>query len=186
MKRSPFLVCMACLLILALAGIAPAAGELSANATTAVTTTTTTAVTESPAETPGITGGSVFFETDPAGATVWVDGRQIGTSDTTYYSEKAGKLNVFIQRKDYENFTGSVTVIEGKKVEFYAKLVPLQLGVPATEPTPPPTLVTVTTIRRSTLTIPTSWPETTQSPVDPAAAALAAGAGLALCAIRRR
>jgi len=183
MKRSAFPVCLAFLLILLQTGTVSAADETAANATITITASATTAALTA---TTGMTGGSVFFETDPAGATIWVDGKKIGTSDTTYYSEKAGTLDVFIQRKDYEDFTGSVTVVEGRKVEFYARLVPLPLGIPATEPTPPPTAVTVTTIRRSTLTIPTPWPETTQSPDGPAVAALAAAAGLGLFATRRR
>jgi len=174
MKRFPFFVCLSFLLLLVQIGIASAASPA-----------TTTAATATPTKTPESTGGSVFFETDPAGATIWVDNNQIGTSDLTFYSEKTGTLNVFIQRKGYEDFTGNVTVIENRKAEFYAKLTPLQHDLPV-ENTPIVPVVTATTIRKSTLTIPTSWPETTESPVDPAVVIGAAAVCAAFFAIRRR
>ena len=109
MKRFPLLVCLAFVLLLVMGGLASADMTISTN-------TTTTAATTSPDR----TGGSIFFETDPAGATVWVDSNQIGTSDLTYYSEKTGMLNVLIRRKGYEDFTASVTVEEGGRIEFFA------------------------------------------------------------------
>lgn len=175
MKRFPFFICLVFLLLLVQMGVASAASTATTtNATTAITTTT-----------PGSTGGSVFFETDPAGATIWVDNNQIGTSDLTFYSEKTGTLNVFIQRKGYEDFTGNVTVIENRKVEFYTKLTPLQRDIPD-ENIPAVPVVTVTTIRKSTMTIPTPWPETTESPVDPAVVIGAAAIGAGFVVIRRR
>jgi hypothetical protein len=149
------------------------------------TTTTTTATTATTTTTPGSNGGNIYFETDPAGATIWVDNNQIGTSDLTFYSEKAGTLNVFIQRKGYEDFTGNVTVIENRRIEFYAKLIPVERDVPD-ENTPVVPVVTATTIRKSTLTIPTSWPETTESPVDPAVVVGAAAVSAGFFVIRRR
>lgn len=179
MKRFPFLVCLAFVLLLVMGGIASADMTLSTNATI---NATTTAATPSPDR----TGGSIFFETDPAGATVWVDNNQIGTSDLTYYSEKTGTLSVIIRRKGYEDYTASVTVEEGRRIEFFAKLLPLPRGI-TPESTPAPTQVTTaTTIRKSTLDIPTPWPTTTQSPVDPAVVSLAAAAGIGFFAIRRR
>ena len=69
-------------------------------------------------------------------------------------------------RKGYEDFTASVTVEEGRRIEFFAKLTPLPRGI-TPENTPAPTQVTTaTTIRKSTLDIPTPWPTTTQSPGD--------------------
>jgi hypothetical protein len=175
MKQFPISVCLVFLLLLLQMGIASAASTATTtNATTVITTTT-----------PGSTGGSVFFETDPAGATIWVDNNQIGTTDLTFYSEKTGKLDVFIQRKGYEDFTGNVIVIENRKVEFFAKLTPLPHDLPE-ETTPVVPVVTATTIRKSTLTVPTSWPETTESPIDPAIGIGAAAVGAGFFVIRRR
>lgn len=144
----------------------------------------TTTVTPLTTET-GTGGGSVFFDTDPDGATIWVDNNQIGTSDLTYFSGKTGTLNVFIQRKGYEDYTGTVTVIEGRKVEFFAKLTQLTRTLP-TEEIPFVPVVIATTIRKSTMTVPTPWPETTQASLDPAVVVGAAALGAVILAIRRR
>jgi hypothetical protein len=160
MKRFPFFVCLVFLLLLFQIGITSAGSP--ANTTGTATTTTI----------PDTTGGSVYFETDPSGATIWLATVNIGTSPFTYYSEKTGTLTVHIQKKGYEEYTDTVTVIGGERVAFYAKLtrVPRYSGE---ESTPVSTVRTATTIRKSTLNIPTSWPTPTESPVDPAVVILA-------------
>ena len=95
MKRFPLLVCLAFVLLLVLGGLASADMTISTNATTTAATTS-----------PDRTGGSIFFETDPAGATVWVDNNQIGTSDLTYYSEKTGTLDVLIREERVRGLHG--------------------------------------------------------------------------------
>jgi len=177
MKQFPFFVCLVFLFLLVQTGITSAA--------TTTTTATATATTAATTTTPDRPGGSIFFETDPTGATIWVDNNEIGTSDLTYYSEKPGTLNVLIRRKGYEDFTVNVTVDESRLVRFYAKLTPLPLGIPA-ETAPAAPVTTVTTIRKSTLSIPTPWPTTTESPVDPAVVIGAAAIGTGFCVIRRR
>ena len=172
MKRFPLFVCLAFLLLLGQTGITSAASP----ATTATTTATIT--------TPERTGGSIYFETDPPGATIWVENNEIGTSALTYYSEKTGILDVLIRRKGYEDFAGNVTVIEGKRVTFYTLLTPVSRETIAETPAVPVT--TATTIRKSTLNIPTPWPTPTESPVDPAVVIGAAVIGIGFFVIRRR
>jgi hypothetical protein len=174
MKRFPFVVCLVFLLLLVQTGITSAAST--------ATTTTTTATTT----TPDRTGGSIFFETDPTGATIWVDNFEIGTSDSTYFSEKTGTRDVLIRKKGYEEYKGTVTVRDGKRVDFYAKLTPVPRGIPA-ENTPAAPVTTATTIRKSTMIIPTTWPTPSpKSPVDPAVVIGAAALGIGFSVIRRR
>jgi len=177
MKRFPLLVCLAFLLLLVQAGFA------SAETTTMTTTaTSTTAVTTT---TPDRIGGSIYFETDPPGARIWLDNIEIGTSPFTYYTEKTGTLDVSVWKKGYEGNAFTVTVEEGRRVDFYARLT----EVPRTvfdEETPATPVATATTIRKSTITIPTPWPTTAQSPADPAVVIGAAGIGIGFFAIRRR
>ncbi|MDD1684175.1 MAG: PEGA domain-containing protein [Methanoregula sp.] len=185
MKRFQFLVCLAFLLLLAQTGITSAASE-SANATPDATTTALTTAAATATTTPERAGGSVFFETEPSGATIFVDTVRIGTSDTTYFSEKTGTRDVLIQKKGYEEYTGTVTVVQGRRIVFYAKLTPVPRNS-IEEVTPVIPLATATTIRMSTIGIPTPWPTTTpKSPVDPAVVIGAAALGIGFFVIRRR
>lgn len=160
MKRFPFFVCLVFLLLLFQTGITSASSPANTTGTAATTTI------------PDTTGGSVYFETDPSGATIWLATVNIGTSPFTYYSEKTGTLTVHIQKKGFEEYTDTVTVVGGERVTFYAKLTPVP-HYTGEENTPVSTITTATTIRKSTLNIPTSWPTPTESPVDPAVVILA-------------
>jgi hypothetical protein len=169
LKRFPLLIGLVFLLLLIAGGIASAddlLANITTNATAAVTTTTADRA-----------GGSIYFNTDPAGATIWLDNTEIGTSPLSHFTEKTGTFAVLVQKKGFENYTGTVTVTEGKRVIFEAWLIrvsekPVDTGTPAIP------VATATTIRRSTIPIPTPWPTSaTSSPADPA---LALGAA-ALC-----
>ena len=130
------------------------------------------------------TDSSVFFETYPAGATVWLNGTQVGTSVFTYRNATPGTYKVLVKKSGYQDYAGSVTVKEGIRVKFYARLTPLGAGVATATP-----VQTATTVRKSTLQVPTTWPGTTPittSPVDPALVIGAAGIGIGLFVIRRR
>ena len=177
MKRFPFFVCLAFLLLLVQVGITSADFLANTTITNATTTFTTT--------TPDTTGGSIYFETDPPGATIWLATVEIGTSPFTYYTENTGTLTVHIQKKGYEDYTDTVTVIGGRRVAFYAKLTPVPRYT-GSENTPAAPVTTATTIRKSTLNIPTSWPTPTESPVDPAVIIGAAALGIGFFVIRRR
>jgi hypothetical protein len=138
-----------------------------------------------PAE--AVTAASIFFETNPTGATVWLNGtNNIGTTVFTYYNATPGTYKVVIKKSGYEDYTGSVTVLEGKRVRFIAPLTPHGAGTTAVTATP---VKTATIIQKSTLKVPTSWPSDTpteESPVDPATALGAAGIAVVLVMIRRR
>ncbi|MGB9175109.1 MAG: PEGA domain-containing protein [Methanoregula sp.] len=181
MKRFPFLVCLAILLLLVQTGITSAASTATTTTTVPATNTTTATITALER-----TGGSIFFETDPPGATIWVDRIEIGTSDSTYFSEKTGTRDVLLRKKGYEEYNGTVTVRDGERVVFSAILTPVSRTPPA-EDIPAAPVTTVTTIRKSTMSIPTSWPTTSsKSPVDPAVVIVAAVLGIGFSVIRRR
>ena len=164
MKRFAFFSCPAIMLLIFLMGIASASP------------TTTT---------PGMTGGSIYFETNPPGATIWLDDIELGTSPLTYYSEKTGTLDVRVRKRLYEEYTDTVVVIKGERVVFYARLTPVPNLADETPTTRPVTFATTT--RKSTLPVPTPWPTTSpESPVDPAVIIGAAAIGTGFFVIRRR
>ena len=134
-------------------------------------------------------GGSIFFDTSPPGATIWVAGEKIGISPFTYYTERNGTLDVLVEMKYYEDYTGLVTVSPGQRVVFTAVLVPLPSDL-AKKETPSTVVVTTAAVieKRSTVVVPTPWPETTtpESPLDPAVCIGAIAAGLGILVIQRR
>jgi hypothetical protein len=165
MKRFAFLICLAFLLLMVQVGITSAA---------------------LPTTTSGITGGSIYFETNPPGATIWLDNIELGTSPFTYYSEKTGTLEVRVRKRLYKDYTDKVVVIEGERVVFSARLTPVPSLV-ADETTTVIPVTTATTIRKSTITIPTPWPTSSpESPLDPAVVIGAVVVGIGFFVIRRR
>ncbi len=177
-KRLPYSTCLAFLFLLALGGTVFA--ENPSPATTTMTTTRTVSETPSPDR----VGGSIYFETFPAGALIWLDNQEVGTSPFTVYTEKPGIREVHAWKKGYENYTGQVLVKEGTRVIFSAVLTELPRGTIAT-PTFTVPVTTVTTIRKSTLAIPTTWPTAPESPLDSAGVIAAAAIGMGFLVIRR-
>ncbi len=164
MKRFASLICPAFLFLIVLVGI-----------TSAATTETTS----------GITGGSIYFETIPPGATIWLDDIEAGTSPLTYYSEKTGTRDVRVRKRLDQEYTDTVVVIKGERVVFYARLTPVPNLADETPTTRPVTLATTT--RKSTIHVPTPWPTTSpESPGDPAVVIGAAAIGIGFFVIRRR
>jgi hypothetical protein len=167
MKRFPYIICLAIMLLLVPVGITSAASP-------------TTTIT------PGMAGGSIYFETDPPGATIWLDNIELGTSPFTYYSEKTGTLDVRVRKRLYEDYTDNVVVIEGERVVFYARLTRVSSYI-TDETTAVIPVTTATTIRTSTIKIPTPWPTSSpESPVDPAVVIGGAAIGIGIFVIRRR
>ena len=88
MKRCSFLPGLIFLILLGLTGIVSA---------DSLNTTTEPVTTPAATTAPDRIGGSIYFETFPPGATVWLDTREIGTSPFTYYSENTGDFDVRIE-----------------------------------------------------------------------------------------
>jgi hypothetical protein len=160
--------------------------------TTTTTTTSVTATTRTTREQSG--ENSVFFQTNPTGATIFVDGEEVGTSTCTFKTYKDGVHDVLIRKIGYEDYSDRVTIIDNERVYFSATLTPLAAG--STQVATPTGAVSgtpvkaVTTVRKSTLKIPTPLgadpPPAEESPLHPATALCAATAAIVLAVIRRR
>ncbi|MHB8052937.1 MAG: IPT/TIG domain-containing protein [Methanoregula sp.] len=137
--------------------------------------------------------GSIYFETNPDGATVYLNSTKVGTSTFTYGNATPGTYKVLVQKDGYKDYGGYVTVIENKRTVFYARLTPLgeytTAATTAAAATATP-VKTATTIKKSTLKVPTTWPSdtptTAASPVDPAIVLGAAAVGAGIFVTRRR
>jgi hypothetical protein len=164
--------------------------------TTYTTTTTSpgTTTTETTTTTSPDGENSVFFETSPSGAEVWLDGNDIGTAAFTYYTDRDGTYDVVIKKTGYEDYAAKVTIIRGQRVHFYAPLTQLEFNStkPSATLTSGSPVKNVTTIIKSTRKMPTPLgtddPSTTaeESPADPSLALGAACIAIGLVVIRRR
>jgi hypothetical protein len=111
---------------------------------------------------------SVYFETNPAGAAIVLNGTKVGTSTFTYYNATPGTYKVLIRMSGYKDYSDSVTILEGKRTTFSAqlKLVRDETIVATTVATATP-VKTATTIKKSTLKVPTTWPNNTPTKASP-------------------
>ena len=169
MKQSLLSVCLVFLLLL-----------ISVGTVSALSNITTT--------TPASTGGNIFFDTDPQGATIWLENVNIGTSPITYHTDKTGTLAVRATKRLFQDYTGTVTVTGSNRIEFYAVLsqVPNNLMTDTTA-VAPVTTATIPPQTKSTKSIPTPWPSSTPaSPVDPAVVIGAISLGFGFMVLRRR
>lgn len=167
--------------------------KVTTTAPSGYVTTTETTVPETTA-TSGQGENSVFFESNPGGAEVWLEGEYIGTTAFTYYTNREGTYNVLVKKIGYEDYDAKVTTLEGKRVHFYALLSPLSGSAPTdgtqtTQATGKPA-ANVTTTKKSILKIPTPLPpdptSAEESPVHPVTALLAVFSVLGFFVIRRR
>ncbi len=178
----------------------------SSGGSTTTTTTTEPAETATTATLSPDGENSVFFETSPSGAEIWLNGEDVGTSAFTYYTNKDGVFDVVVKKIGYEDYEAKVTILEGKRVHFYAPLtIQSTSGTTTTKTTtvsktPGKTTTTATGATagkttaasgKPTVKIPTplgtdSPIPTEESPVDPATTLLAAALGLGFIVVRRR
>jgi hypothetical protein len=172
-------------------------------------TSTGTVETETTTTTSAAGENSVFFESEPTGAEVWLDGEEVGTTAFTYYTNREGTYAVTVKKIGFEDYQAKVTILEGKRVHFYAPLTILTAtdtpsgtaSVTRTAAVTTKKTVTTaangtpaknaTTTRKSTLKIPTPLgtdppPTTEESPADPALALGAACVAIVVAVIRRR
>jgi hypothetical protein len=155
---------------------------------------TNKAVTTSAVITSAGTSSSVYFDTNPSGATVYLDNIEIGTSGFTYKDAIPGTHQVLIRKTGYNDYSGSVTVPDDQRVTFSADLIPLGSDTSAAPAAATPVAAgtaipvnTVTTIKKSSaMKVPTTWPGDTPPEASSMDPSVIIGTGcLALIALRK-
>lgn len=70
-------------------------------------------------------GGFATFRyaTDPAGASVWLDGKQIGVTPTSWFNLSAGIHKIAIMKPGFKNWERQVTVVAGETHDVSEQLV---------------------------------------------------------------
>jgi hypothetical protein len=97
---------------------------------------------------------SVLFETYPPGATIFLDGENVGTTPFTYYTNRKGTFDVLVRQDGYEKYEAKVTILEGRLVHFVAPLT-------VYSPTPTTVITTTSPATVKTTTVKTTAPVTT-------------------------
>jgi len=148
--------------------------------------TSTLAVSATLTNTTTVTNGSIYFETNPSGASVYVDNTYKGTTIFTLSNVVPGYYKVLIEESGYHSYTETVKVTSGTKSTVYAKLVASETETATTVPTT--TMTTKATItKKSTVKTPTPWPTDTTTPASPVGTpAIIVAIGLAFLALRKR
>jgi TonB family protein len=84
---------------------------------------------------PRPTSGTTSFVSVPAGATVFVDGRRVGTTPLDGLRLPPGPHDVSLTLDGHDRWSGSIDVVAGRRSRLEKELVPTE---PAAPPTPEP------------------------------------------------
>jgi hypothetical protein len=109
--------------------------------------------------------GTLYFSSYPSGASIFLDSVYKGFTPLTLYNVTAGSYSILLQLSGYDDLSGSYEVTAGNQTSVYNSFTSsvTETTVPLTETTPP---TGMTTIRKSSVTVPTAWPTDT-TPASP-------------------
>jgi hypothetical protein len=139
-----------------------------------------------------VTNGSVYFESSPSNAAVYVESAKKGTTPFTLYNVTPGSYAIKIQKTAYLDWGDRITVTSGNQTKVSAKLTSENAGsaLQSTQ-TAVPVAVTTATLppaAKKTQLAPvlTPWPtETPQSPLAAYCTLIALGIGAGIILLRK-
>lgn len=82
--------------------------------------------------------GTLVLESNPTGATIVIGKKTIGVTPKTLTNRNVGKYNVIFKKDGYEDYTGSVRVVQDKSTTLRAELKEIPKKVVETPAPPPP------------------------------------------------
>jgi hypothetical protein len=134
-----------------------------------------------------VTNGSIYFQSSPSGASVYLNNTLVGTTTFTLYNVTPGGYQVLMEESGYHPYTGTVTVTSGSQASVYGTLVALPSVTTATPVAAAPTTYTlVPTVKHTTIPVPTAWPSDTPTPASPVGPLAIIGAvGIAILVMRK-
>lgn len=110
--------------------------------------------------------GTIDLTSSPSGASVYVDSTYKGTSPCIIPSLAVGSHTVKLILTGYSDWSRSVKVTNGGNTTIVADLSPVVTVTATTVPTSSPTTVK-TSLKVTTVKVPTSWPKTTTTKASP-------------------
>ena len=154
---------------------------------TVLLNTSTFSVSATLTNTTTVVNGSVYFQSSPSGASVYLNNTLAGTTPFTLYNVTPGGYLVLMEESGYHPYAGTVTVTSGSQASVYGTLVALPPVTTATPAAPAPTTYTlVPTVKYTTIPVPTPWPSATPTPSSPLGPLAIIGAvGIAIFVMRK-
>jgi hypothetical protein len=110
--------------------------------------------------------GTIDLSSSPSGASVYVDSTYKGTSPCIIPSLAVGSHTVKLILTGYSDWSRSVKVTNGGNTTIVADLSPVVTATATTVPTSSPTTVK-TSLKVTTVKVPTSWAKTTTTKASP-------------------
>ncbi len=77
--------------------------------------------------------GTLVVESDPPNAFIVIGNRVLGVTPKKLPNTKAGKYNITLKKDGYQDFTGTVRVVQDKSITFTGQLVEIQKPTPVVE-----------------------------------------------------
>ncbi len=137
--------------------------------------------------TSAVTNGSIYFETNPAGVSVYINATMMGTTDFTLSNLTPGSYLFYLQKSGYIDYSGLVTVTAGNTTSFYRKLTAEDTETTVSTAIPTTVVTAAQTPRKSAVKVPTPWPSATTTQASPVGALAVIGAvGIGIVLLRKQ
>jgi serine protease len=147
---------------------------VSDNATSTVSATLTAVMTTTTTE--AITNGSIYVESNPSNAAVFLNTVYQGKTPVTLSNITHGDYRVVVQKTGYQDWSNRISVSIGTRTDVYATLSPEVTDTTVVTTIPTTTLLKTTTTIKSTAKVPTPWPSDTPTPASPVGIGVILGA----------
>ena len=131
--------------------------------------------------TAGTVNGTLYVQSSPSGASIYVDSTYMGTTTTTLYNITPGSHTIHLLKSGYNDWSDTITVASGNTTYEYATLTATDAGVTAATTVPTTIRTTAVTTKKSTYKTITPWPTNTPtkaSSVEPLVIIGAIGIGI--------
>jgi hypothetical protein len=157
---------------------------VSDNATSTVSATLTATLTTTTTE--AITNGSIYIESNPSNAAVFLNTVYQGKTPVTLSNITRGDYRVVVQKTGYHDWSNRISVSLGTRSDVYATLSPEVTDTTLVTTIPTATILKTTTPIKSTIKVPTPWPSATTTPASPVSILAILGAvGVGLIVLRK-
>lgn len=131
------------------------------------------------------TNGSVYIQSNPSGASIYLDSVYKGVTVKTIDNLPPGTYKLVLQKSGYRPWSDTITITAGKTTNEYATLS--EAATDTITATTVTTIATVKTTIRYTYKTLTSWPTNTPTPASPAEPLVILGAiGMGVLILRKK
>jgi hypothetical protein len=157
---------------------------VSDNATSTVSATLT--ATQTTTTTEAITNGSIYIESNPSNAAVFLNTEYQGKTPITLSNITRGYYRVIVQKTGYQDWSNRISVSLGTRTDVYATLSPEVTDTTIVTTIPTATILKTTTPIKSTVKVPTPWPSPSATPTPIEIVVIPGAIVLAYLVMRKR